>query len=880
MHDDWGLVGRGPELDRIVALLEGGGTGVLLVGAAGVGKSRLADEVARVARDRGLAVVEVAATPGSSLLPLGSLAPLLPADAVGSGLPVLPVLREVIRSVGAGRRVVISVDDAHLLDDTSAVLVNQLVISGDVALMATQRHGSIAPEPVARLWQDGVVERIEIGPLDHDAVATLAAAVAGSPLDIASLDLLWRITEGNALFTREVLLAARESGSLEMEDGQARIATVPTDAPRLVDFVRHRLGAVDAAEAEALLMIAVGEPLGPGELPEPASPELLVRLDAAGLITTTLDDKRLVIRLVHPLYGEVLRAAASPLQLRATQRSLAQALLRSGARRRYDTLRLASWSVAAGMPLERATLLNAARTARFNQDFDLARDLAEQAWQELEDFDTGELIADILYELGDVDALAAHLPAWTATAATDDDHIRISMNQAITAFWRVGDGEAAFAALDRAAERPPSAWRDEAEAVRGTLLAVGGHPPESIAVAAPLVDREPDRVLIQAALALSHAERSAGRAGDAVVVCDRALGAYEAMGEQVALFTTRVMGSGRAIALADAGRLDEAEAEAQRTIRLCRTEGEAGGIGLAALVQGWVLFLRGRMDSSGRAYRLAESSFVATRHPGMLRWALAGQALALATAGDAAGARAMLDRHDLVGDHPARIFEGARIRSEAWTFLAAGDPERARAVLLAGAGSRGSVGDVAGEAACLHDLARLGRPTEAAPRLRAIADAGQGELLACMADHAAALAADRSAALGQAAARLADMGALLWAAEAAFAAAEAARREGEPRAAAAWSRRATDWRDACEAAATPGLVADLAPVPLTQREREVALLASQGLASREIGERLFVSRRTVESHLARVYDKLGIRSRYQLADLLTTEGTDPGGPNA
>jgi DNA-binding NarL/FixJ family response regulator len=149
-----------------------------------------------------------------------------------------------------------------------------------------------------------------------------------------------------------------------------------------------------------------------------------------------------------------------------------------------------------------------------------------------------------------------------------------------------------------------------------------------------------------------------------------------------------------------------------------------------------------------------------------------------------------------------------------------------------------------------------------------------------MADHAAALAADRSEGLGDAAARLAAMGALLWAAEAAFAAAEAARREGDPRAAAAWSRRATDWRDACEAAATPGLVADLAPVPLTQREREVALLASQGLASREIGERLFVSRRTVESHLARVYDKLGIRSRYQLADLLTTEGTDPVGPNA
>ncbi|HMX09211.1 MAG TPA: helix-turn-helix transcriptional regulator, partial [Microthrixaceae bacterium] len=71
-----------------------------------------------------------------------------------------------------------------------------------------------------------------------------------------------------------------------------------------------------------------------------------------------------------------------------------------------------------------------------------------------------------------------------------------------------------------------------------------------------------------------------------------------------------------------------------------------------------------------------------------------------------------------------------------------------------------------------------------------------------------------------------------------------------------------------ETAATPGLVADLAPVPLTRREREVAILAADGLAAREIGERLYVSRRTVESHLARVYAKLGIGSRAELASLL------------
>ena len=50
-----------------------------------------------------------------------------------------------------------------------------------------------------------------------------------------------------------------------------------------------------------------------------------------------------------------------------------------------------------------------------------------------------------------------------------------------------------------------------------------------------------------------------------------------------------------------------------------------------------------------------------------------------------------------------------------------------------------------------------------------------------------------------------------------------------------------------------------------RREREIGLLAAQGLASKEIGERLFISRRTAENHLAKVYDKVGVRTRAELA---------------
>jgi DNA-binding CsgD family transcriptional regulator len=55
---------------------------------------------------------------------------------------------------------------------------------------------------------------------------------------------------------------------------------------------------------------------------------------------------------------------------------------------------------------------------------------------------------------------------------------------------------------------------------------------------------------------------------------------------------------------------------------------------------------------------------------------------------------------------------------------------------------------------------------------------------------------------------------------------------------------------------------------LTPSERRVAQLAARGLANREIAQALFVTVKTVESHLGHVYAKLGIASRAALPDEL------------
>jgi DNA-binding CsgD family transcriptional regulator len=57
-------------------------------------------------------------------------------------------------------------------------------------------------------------------------------------------------------------------------------------------------------------------------------------------------------------------------------------------------------------------------------------------------------------------------------------------------------------------------------------------------------------------------------------------------------------------------------------------------------------------------------------------------------------------------------------------------------------------------------------------------------------------------------------------------------------------------------------------IDLTPRELEIALLAAGNLSNREIADRLVVSPRTVETHIYRVMDKLGVSRRQELAPLL------------
>jgi predicted ATPase/DNA-binding CsgD family transcriptional regulator len=75
-----------------------------------------------------------------------------------------------------------------------------------------------------------------------------------------------------------------------------------------------------------------------------------------------------------------------------------------------------------------------------------------------------------------------------------------------------------------------------------------------------------------------------------------------------------------------------------------------------------------------------------------------------------------------------------------------------------------------------------------------------------------------------------------------------------------------------ELPAAPPQTVDAAAKPLTRREKEIAALVADGLGNREIAERLFLSKRTIDSHLEHIFAKLGFSSRTQLTNWVAEYG--------
>jgi DNA-binding NarL/FixJ family response regulator len=339
------------------------------------------------------------------------------------------------------------------------------------------------------------------------------------------------------------------------------------------------------------------------------------------------------------------------------------------------------------------------------------------------------------------------------------------------------------------------------------------------------------------------------------------------LGNQVQMAGPGVYLVARALALTEAGRLEEAEATAEAGYDGAVESQVLEGQGWFTVMLGRTCLLQGRVETAARWLREAAVLWGELAHPSA-RWGFGGLAHALALRGDLDGAEAALEDLDAEPPTPIRMMDVDIERGRAWYTWLRGEHGRALAMLHAAADAGVDDGQHALAAGAFHDLARLGEPAEAVEHLERVAEHVDGQLMPARLTHATALSKSDAPGLDDASEAFEAIGAWLYAAEAATQASTLYGREGLRRRASASAQRARALAERCEGARSPALETGPQPAALTKREREVATLAARGLTSREIAETIVVSTRTVENHLQRAYEKLGVSGRSDLAAAL------------
>lgn len=871
---NWPLVGRAAELERLHRLVAAREqAGVVLVGPAGVGKTRLAKECLAVGQESGYATALAVASRAARGIPLGVLATLLPAmpEAAASGIGLLQYAQEGLAALAGERPLLLVVDDAHNLDDASAVLLQQLAAARTAFIVATVRTGEVVPEPVAALWKEGLAERVELGALDEESTEVLLQQVLGAPVEAVAVHQLWEASRGNVLYLRELVLAALDTHTLVDDAGLWRIVGEISASPRLRDIVEVRLAGLADDEVAALELVAFGEPVTLEVIEHLEVTEAVERLEAKAIVATTQDGDGTEVRLAHPLHGDVLRDRTPVIRSRRARRRLADAVEAAGGDRPGDVLRVALWRLDGGGPIEPDALVAGAALAGHAFDYATAERLARAAFEAEPSFAAGYILAGAMNERGDAAGVDGVLGQLSTLIESDEDRASMTGLRVANLFWRARDLDAAVAVGEAAAaEMVDEEARDYVRSHVAVVEASAGRAGAAVERVGDLFGGSRGRAFYHASLAGALALQVLGRPAEGAELAERGMAAHAALGVQGRIFEVSLLGATRTIALFEEGRVAEARTLAEAGFEQALDEQDDVGRSQYAMALGFMDLDAGAAQDAIRRFREAEYRFRRDRHDGMTRWALGGLLFAHALLRDLEGARATEAALVEIGPHPAGFCEAIIERARAWLALGESDPQAAKVRLREAARRAEEMGLPARELPALHDLARLGDADAVVARARQVTGAMVGRSAPARLAHIEALAAGDPDALVDASALLEPSGLVIAAAEALLAAGDAYRTDGDARRAAQCTREGRSLAARCAGVMTPGLVHTDAIVPLTKREREIALLGAEGLSSRQIAERLVVSIRTVDNHLARVYDKLGVSGRAELADALGT----------
>ncbi|MBF6132099.1 AAA family ATPase [Nocardia otitidiscaviarum] len=901
------MFGRDAERKDLATLVDGPDqrSGILVVGAPGIGKSSLVEETVATAAAAGVRVLRTAGAEAEHglvyaglhrlLYPLRRAFDDLPArqfealtaavgisDAVGEPSPHLVGLAALtlLADVAAERPVLLVVEDVHWLDPASAevlAFVARRIDSEPVAMVATVRDGTSSP------LRDAELTVMRLGPLPDDDAIALLDSIAPELTAQARIRVLAESC-GNPLALTELPTA--------VVDLAESTPTLPL-TERLERAFSTRGAALPERTRSALLVAALNdsdsitETLAAAEilLGSMAAPDVLAPAVAANLIDIVSN----TVTFRHPLVRSALVAAAPDEERRRAHSALADRLAGFPDRQvwhRAAGTAGADEEVAAALEdaaersrhrggavtaLERAAALSATpgrRADRLLRAAELAVDSGHR--------DTVERLV----------GTARTLPLTAAQEATAnwilsgfEDGMRESPSRI---------GELADLATSVAADGYPDPalrilwgaamrcfWSEPGPDIRRAVLAV--------ADTFGIPDGDPRKLAIDSIVA--PFER-----GEQVLRHLRALAATTGRDPEVDHFLSS--------AAYQVGAFDLAAHFAGAATPGFRSAGRLGLLTRALAIHAWSLARLGDLATAAPIAAEAAAFARETRAPFMHAVAIAVQAEIAALRGDYAQAAALAADAERTG------------------LAAAARPVLATVQLTRGliALGEGRFDDAFTDLARIHDprepsyspalracfltelaeaAVRSGRTdaaTELLRELEPVAESTSSPALHIGIRYARAVLAGDSADVLFNAALETDLTG--WPAERGrlhLAYGEWLRRQRrvvesrthlrkaretfDALGFKAWSERARlELRSAGES--SPNRDPD-ARERLTPHELSIAQLAAQGLTNREIGQRLYLSHRTVSTHLHRIFPKLGISARGDLAALLSTENEIP-----
>ena len=715
MSIPWATAPRRQLVDEIAELLAERDTGgIALLGVDGVGKTTLAAQIAERLGQR--SPVRVIGTATQSQIPFGAFDSLVNITEVGKPAVLIQAALDSLLTQNSlltqADDALIIIDDAHLLDPLSATLVYQLAQHLKSAqprrgrILVTARSTPPIPTAVAALWEDGLLRRVDVPPLNGAETAEVIAAT-DSGADAVEF---YRRSAGNPLHLRLMVMTGDPQRSL----------------PELID---RYLAGLPVAAREVLGYLSVREPLARADLVALSTVEAVDTVEATGAVQRIGSE----VYCGHPLFADHIAAGAAAPHLRRLRSEVAARLATHPHRHLGDRLGRSVLSMASDTPEPVDDVVVAAQEALRLGDLGLSEQLAATALEREERFD-GRLALSYALAWQGRGREADHVLAGVDPDTLSEDQVLAwALPRAANQFWMLSEPERATAFLATIRRRVNGASaRLTLDALSATFAMNAGNLTRALDIATEVLATPdaPDMAVAWAASAAALSSARMGRFADVGRFVDRALGT-----EYPGLLRFTV-GLAETTTLLMAGRTQAAYDTAAGFTDVAELAQPGRSIGELLLAE--VLIARG--EPADAAVLLAPASAMLERTG--YSWgplSLTYLATALAQQGEISESAKALSRAESRHGTKSALFAPELAVARAWRLATVGDHYGAIAAARDAARMAERTGQYAIAVRAWHDAARLG-DARAADALTKIAASADCEFTRMALEHARAAA--------------------------------------------------------------------------------------------------------------------------------------------